>query len=72
MTLEGEKRRSSFYILLDDRTARHEVELQFLACQHPNVARVVDVYENLFRDARCLFVVAEYMSGMQKPLTLTG
>uniref|UniRef100_A0A915BJX2 non-specific serine/threonine protein kinase n=1 Tax=Parascaris univalens TaxID=6257 RepID=A0A915BJX2_PARUN len=52
-------------ILLDDRTARHEVELQFLACQHPNVARVVDVYENLFRDARCLFVVAEYMSGGQ-------
>uniref|UniRef100_A0A9J2PLK5 non-specific serine/threonine protein kinase n=1 Tax=Ascaris lumbricoides TaxID=6252 RepID=A0A9J2PLK5_ASCLU len=52
-------------ILLDGRAARHEVELQFLACQHPNVAGVVDVYENLFRDARCLFVVMEYMSGGQ-------
>uniref|UniRef100_A0A183UL64 non-specific serine/threonine protein kinase n=1 Tax=Toxocara canis TaxID=6265 RepID=A0A183UL64_TOXCA len=52
-------------ILLDGATARREVELQFLACQHAHIVPVVDVYQNLFRDCRCLFVIMEYMSGGQ-------
>lgn len=34
-----------------------------MASGHPNIVKVVDVYENAYNDVRCLLVVMESMKG---------
>lgn len=50
-------------ILRDVPKARREVEIHSMACSHPNIVRIFDVYENNYNGAACLFIVMERMTG---------
>uniref|UniRef100_A0A914RF21 Protein kinase domain-containing protein n=1 Tax=Parascaris equorum TaxID=6256 RepID=A0A914RF21_PAREQ len=43
--------------------SHREIQLQYIASQHPHVVRILDVYENILQQSKCLFVVMEYMGG---------
>jgi len=50
-------------VLRDNPKARREVELHFLVCDHPNIVKIVDVYENQFCNQKCILVIMECMEG---------
>lgn len=50
-------------VLRDVAKARREIELHFLSCQHRNIVKIFDVYENTYNGVRCLLVVMECMEG---------
>ncbi|KAI6239106.1 Non-specific serine/threonine protein kinase [Aphelenchoides fujianensis] len=50
-------------ILRDVPKARREVEIHVMACEHPNIVRIYDVYEQQYNGMACLFIVMERMSG---------
>ncbi|CAI4226490.1 unnamed protein product [Auanema sp. JU1783] len=50
-------------VLRDVPKARREVELHYMASGHPNIVKVVDVYENSYNEVQCLLVVMESMKG---------
>lgn len=50
-------------ILRDVPKARREVEIHIMACEHPNIVRIYDVYEQQYNGMACLFIVMERMSG---------
>lgn len=57
----GEKR--ALKILKDCVKARREVDLHWRTCNHDNIVKIHDVYENTFNGQRCLLVVMECMEG---------
>lgn len=50
-------------ILRDVPKARREVEIHIMACNHPNIVHIFDVYENSYNGTPCLFIVMERMTG---------
>lgn len=50
-------------VLRDNAKARREVELHQKACGHPNIVRIVQVYENQFCNQKCILVIMECMAG---------
>ncbi|KAI6188549.1 Non-specific serine/threonine protein kinase [Aphelenchoides besseyi] len=50
-------------ILRDCPKARREIEIHTLACGHPNIVTIFDVYENQYNGMACLFIVMERMTG---------
>ncbi|CAG0892324.1 unnamed protein product [Cyprideis torosa] len=50
-------------VLKDNTKSRREVELHFKASSCPHIVPVVDVYENLHKDQKCLLMVMECMEG---------
>ncbi|KAI1718720.1 protein kinase domain-containing protein [Ditylenchus destructor] len=50
-------------ILRDVPKAKREAELHFLACTHPNIVKIYEVYENTYNGIACLFLVMECMTG---------
>ncbi|VDN17030.1 unnamed protein product [Gongylonema pulchrum] len=48
-------------VLRDVPKARREVELHYAACNHKNIVRILDVYENTYNQVQCLLVVMECM-----------
>ncbi|WKY04307.1 hypothetical protein Q1695_005367 [Nippostrongylus brasiliensis] len=59
--ISGEK--FALKVLRDVPKARREVNLHYMASGHPNIVRIVDVYENSYNDVQCLLVVMESMRG---------
>jgi hypothetical protein len=47
-------------ILYDTPKARRETDLHFRCCLHPNIVKIVDVYENYNDNRRCLLLVMEW------------
>jgi serine/threonine protein kinase len=50
-------------VLRDVPKARREVELHWLASDHPHIVAIFDVYENVYNGIKCLLVVMECMEG---------
>lgn len=50
-------------ILSDCAKARREVDLHWRASGCPFIVRIVDVYENIFLERRCLVIIMERMQG---------
>lgn len=51
-------------MLRDNPKARREVELHWRASSHLNIVNIVDIFENLQGNTKCLLVVMEwYLSG---------
>jgi mitogen-activated protein kinase-activated protein kinase 2 len=50
-------------ILRDVPKARREVEIHSQACNHQNIVKIFDVYENNYNGTPCLFIVMERMNG---------
>lgn len=50
-------------ILRDVPKAKREAELHFLSCNHPNIVKIYEVYENTYNGIACLFLVMERMVG---------
>jgi len=50
-------------VLRDNPKARREVELHYQACDHPNIVKIIDVFENQFCNQKCILVVMECMEG---------
>uniref|UniRef100_A0A915CVH4 non-specific serine/threonine protein kinase n=1 Tax=Ditylenchus dipsaci TaxID=166011 RepID=A0A915CVH4_9BILA len=50
-------------ILRDVPKAKREAELHFLACSHPNIVKIYEVYENTYNGIACLFLIMECMTG---------
>lgn len=59
--LSGHKR--ALKILQDSPKARREVEIHYRASQCKHIVQIVDVYDNIFRDKRCLIIIMECMTG---------
>jgi serine/threonine protein kinase len=49
--------------LRDVPKARREVEIHSQACNHQNIVKIFDVYENNYNGTPCLFIVMERMNG---------
>ncbi|XP_074054149.1 MAP kinase-activated protein kinase 3 [Macrotis lagotis] len=50
-------------LLYDSPKARQEVEHHWQASRGPHIVRIVDVYENMHHNKRCLLIVMECMEG---------
>jgi len=50
-------------ILREVPKAKREAELHFLACTHPNIVKIFEVYENTYNGIACLFLIIECMNG---------
>lgn len=50
-------------VLRDNPKARREVELHYLACDHPNIVKIIDVFENQFCNQKCILLIMECMDG---------
>lgn len=50
-------------VLRDVPKARREIELHWIACNHKNIVKIFDVYENTYNTVKCLLVVMECMEG---------
>jgi len=50
-------------VLRDNSKARREVELHYLACEHENIVKIIDVFENQFCNQKCILVIMECMEG---------
>lgn len=56
-------KRFALKILRDLPKAKREAELHYAACQHPNIVKIYDVYENSYNGIPCLLLVMECMTG---------
>ncbi|XP_014385214.1 PREDICTED: MAP kinase-activated protein kinase 3 [Myotis brandtii] len=50
-------------VLYDSPKARQEVEQHWQASGGPHIVRILDVYENMHRNKRCLLIIMECMEG---------
>ena len=50
-------------VLLDSERARREVDLHWRVSGCRYIVNIIDVYENTFKDRKCLLVVMECMEG---------
>lgn len=50
-------------VLQDTPKARREVEIHWKASLCRHIVQIVDVFENIFREKRCLVIIMECMSG---------
>lgn len=57
----GQKR--ALKILQDSPKARREVDIHYEASVCRHIVQIVDVYENIFRDKKCLVIIMECMLG---------
>lgn len=57
----GEK--CALKILQDTPKARREVELHWRASGGPHIVRILGLYENMYKEKRCIFIIMECMDG---------
>ncbi len=48
--------RFALKVLRDVPKARREVELHYMACDHRNIVKIFDIYENTYNSVKCLLV----------------
>ena len=49
-----------YQVLRDTPKARREIELHWRASSHRHIVNLVDVYENMQSNSKCLMVVMEW------------
>ncbi|KAK0400256.1 hypothetical protein QR680_003425 [Steinernema hermaphroditum] len=65
--LECESRKTgekfALKVLKDTPKSRREVELHHMSCGNDHIVRIYDIYENDYKDVKCLLVIMECMRG---------
>ncbi|TMS38854.1 hypothetical protein L596_005488 [Steinernema carpocapsae] len=65
--LECESRKTgekyALKVLKDTPKSRREVELHYMSCGNDHIVRIYDIYENDYKDMKCLLVIMECMRG---------
>ncbi|XP_046439934.1 MAP kinase-activated protein kinase 2-like [Daphnia pulex] len=57
------KKKYALKVLRDNPKARREVELHWRASSHQHIVNIIDIYENVQGNTKCLLVVMECMEG---------
>uniref|UniRef100_A0AC35U5U8 Non-specific serine/threonine protein kinase n=1 Tax=Rhabditophanes sp. KR3021 TaxID=114890 RepID=A0AC35U5U8_9BILA len=50
-------------VLGDCPRARRETEIHYMACSHPHIVKILDVFANKLENQNCLLVIMECMTG---------